>query len=278
MPENKNPGKYRVIACDLDETLLSSDRSISHGNLEAIRKARELGVRFVPATGRGYHSVEPTLRELGLSRKKGEYVISFNGGAITENYDHRLLHFEGISFDLAQELYRRGRNYDVCVHIYTRDMTYLYNVTPEDFKSLSAHMAVTEISSHDLDFLKGTDIVKALYMNTDHDYLCQIEKDYQDLAPFMDVSYSSNRFIEFNRRGVNKGAGLLSLAELLGIKPEEIIAIGDNFNDLSMIRAAGLGVGVKNSIEGIKKDCDYITTATNDESAVAEVIEKIVLS
>ena len=157
-------------------------------------------------------------------------------------------------------------------------MTYLYNVTPEDFKSLSAHMAVTEISSHDLDFLKGTDIVKALYMNTDHDYLRQIEKDYQDLAPFMDVSYSSNRFIEFNRRGVNKGAGLLSLAELLGIKPEETIAIGDNFNDLSMIRAAGLGVGVKNSIEGIKKDCDYITTATNDESAVAEVIEKFVLS
>lgn len=278
MPEKKNPGKYKIVACDLDETLLSSDRSISPGNLEAIKKARDMGVKFVPATGRGYHSVEPTLADLGLSQKKGEYVISYNGGAITENHGHRLLRFEGISFDLAQELYRRGKNYDVCIHIYTREMTYLYNVTPEDFKSLSGHMKVTEISWDNLDLLKGTDIVKALYMNTDHNYLCQIETDYQDLAPLMDVSYSSNRFIEFNRRGVNKGAGLLSLAKLLGVKPEETIAIGDNFNDLSMIRAAGLGVGVKNSIEGIQKDCDYITKATNDQSAVAEVIEKFVLS
>jgi hydroxymethylpyrimidine pyrophosphatase-like HAD family hydrolase len=63
----------------------------------------------------------------------------------------------------------------------------------------------------------------------------------------------------------------------LGVKPEETIAIGDNYNDLSMIRAAGLGVGVQNTVEGMKKDCDYITDATCDESAVAEVIQKFVL-
>lgn len=268
---------FKIIASDLDETLLSSDRSVSPRNLDAIKKARDLGVKFVPTTGRGYHSVEPTLKELGLFQKKDEYVISYNGGAITENRDNSLLHFEGISFELAQELYRRGKNYDVCIHIYTREMTYLYNVEPDDYKSLASHMKVTEIFDENLDFLKGTDIVKALYMNTDYEYLRGIEADYKDLAPLMDVSYSSNRFIEFNRKGVNKGAGLLSLAKLLGVKPEETIAIGDNFNDLSMIRAAGLGVGVKNSIEGIKKDCDYITQATNDEGAVAEVIEKFVL-
>lgn len=268
---------YKIIACDLDETLLDSHRSISPKNLEAIRKACELGVKFVPATGRGYGSVEPTLKELGLSQKREEYVISFNGGAITENYEHRLLHFQGISFELAQELYQRGQRYDVTIHIYTREMMYLYNAAPEDFQSLSARMKVTQISGDNIDFLKGTDIVKALYMNTDHQYLRQIERDYADLAPQMDVSYSSNRFIEFNRRGVNKGAGLLSLARLLGVSPEETIAIGDNFNDLSMIKAAGLGVGVKNSIEGIRQDCGYITEADNDHSAVAEVIEKFVL-
>ncbi len=268
---------FRIIACDLDETLLDSNRAISPGNLAAIRKAHDLGVKFVPATGRGYDSVEPTLKDLGLFQKRGEYVISYNGGAITENKDSRLLHFQGISFDLAQELYRRGRNYDVCIHIYTREMMYLYNAEPDDYRSLSSRMNVTQIDADNLDFLKGADIVKALYMNTNHEYLRGIEADYQDLAPMMDISYSSNRFIEFNHRGVNKGAGLLSLARLLGVKPEETIAIGDNFNDLSMIRAAGLGVGVRNSIEGIKKDCDYITEATNDESAVAEVIEKFIL-
>jgi len=268
---------YKIIACDLDETLLGSDRTIPERNIRAIRKARDMGLRFVPATGRGYHSVAPTLKDLDLFQKEKEYVISYNGGALTENKDWRLLHFQGISFDLAQELYKRGRNYDVAIHIYTREMMYLYNAEPEDARSLSARMKVMEISGDNIDFLKGTDIVKALYMNTDYEYLRRIEEDYNDLAPQMDVSYSSNRFIEFNHTGVNKGTGLMSLAGMLGVKTEETIAIGDNFNDLSMIKAAGLGVGVANSIEGIKKDCDYITKASNDEGAVAEVIEKFIL-
>ena len=268
---------YKIIACDLDETLLGSDRTIPKRNIEAIRRAREAGVRFVPATGRGYHSVEPTLKDLGLFQKEHEYVISYNGGAITENKDNRLLHFQGISFNLARELYRRGQDYDVSIHIYTREMMYLYNAEPKDARSLSSRMKVTEISDRSIDFLKGTDIVKALYMNPDYSYLRKIQEDFADLEDQMDVSYSSNRFIEFNHVGVNKGAGLLSLAGLLGVKPEETIAIGDNFNDLSMIKAAGLGVGVRNSIEGIKKDCGYITAADNNEGAVAEVIEKFVL-
>ena len=171
---------YRIIACDLDETLLSSDHSVCKRNLEAIEKARKAGVKFVPATGRGYHSVDPTLRQLGLMGEKGEYVISFNGGAITENFQNRLLHFEGISFDLARTLYERGLTYDVGIHIYTRDMVYASNITPEDFESLSARMKISRIPDDSLDFLRGTDIVKALYVNTDHEYLRGIEADYQD--------------------------------------------------------------------------------------------------
>ena len=93
----------------------------------------------------------------------------------------------------------------------------------------------------------------------------------------MDVSYSSNRYIEFNHKGVNKGAGLKKLADLLHIDIQDTIAIGDNYNDLSMIKDAGLGVGVQNAAPGIKTDCDYITTATCEEGAVCEVIEKFVL-
>ncbi len=67
----------------------------------------------------------------------------------------------------------------------------------------------------------------------------------------MDVSYSSNRYLEFNRKGVNKGNGLLRLAGLLGVKREETMAIGDHINDLSMIRAAGLGIGMQNAVEAV---------------------------
>ena len=268
---------YKIIACDLDETLIRLDRTLSPEDVAAVKACREKGVKFVPATGRGYGSVDGTLRELGLYDEPGEYVISFNGGAVTENKDHRLLYFEGISFEAAQELYRRGLSYDVCIHVYTRDTVYAYNYVREEVDYLAGRMEVEEIFTENLDFLKGQEIVKVLYMNTDYAYLRKIDEELRDITGDMDVSYSSNRYIEFNRKGVTKGAGLQRLAKILGVDIRETIAIGDNINDLSMIRAAGLGVGVANSVPEIKPLCDYVTKATCNEGAVAEVIRRFVL-
>lgn len=269
---------YKLIACDLDETLYGNDRTIPARNMEAIKRASELGVKFIPATGRGYNSVRETLVDLGLLDKEGEYVISYNGGAITENKGNRLLHFQGLPFEEAEELYRRGLNYDVCIHVYTREMVYAYNITQEEIARLSKRMQVTEVFDRDLQFLAGQDIAKVLYENRDFDYLKKIEEELKDITGNMDVSFSSNRYIEFNSKGVTKGAGLRFVAEMLGIKREETIAIGDNFNDLSMIQEAGLGVGVQNTIQGMRQYCDYITEATNDEGGVGEVIEKFILN
>lgn len=269
---------YKLIACDLDETLYGNDRTIPARNVEAIKRASELGVKFIPATGRGYNSVRETLVDLGLLNKEGEYVISYNGGAITENKGNRLLHFQGLPFEEAEELYRRGLNYDVCIHVYTREMVYAYNITQEEIARLSKRMQVTEVFDRDLQFLAGQDIAKVLYENRDFDYLKKIEEELKDITGNMDVSFSSNRYIEFNSKGVTKGAGLRFVAEMLGIKREETIAIGDNFNDLSMIQEAGLGVGVQNTIQGMRQYCDYITEATNDEGGVGEVIEKFILN
>lgn len=269
---------YKIIACDLDETLLGNDRTISARNIKAIQQATALGVKFIPATGRGYRSVEHTLKTLGLWEKENEYVISYNGGAVTENKGNQVLHFEGLPFALAQELYRRGLSYNVCIHVYTKDMVYAYRLWQEEIDYLAGRMEVTEIFTENLDFLKGQEIVKVLYVNTDYSYLQKIEHELKDITQGIAVSYSANRYIEFNHKGVNKGAGLRFIADLLGVQPEQTIAIGDNLNDLSMIRAAGLGVGVQNTVKDMKELCDYITMATNDESAVAEVIEKFILS
>ena len=270
---------YKLIACDMDETLLNTkDRKVSAKNVETIQRARQKGVKFVPATGRGYRSIQGTLTELGLIDLPNEYVISFNGGAIVENQNNRLLHFDGISFELAEEFFKRGLNYDVCIHVYTLDTVYVYNFTDNEKAYLNGRMEVEEFFDKNINFLKGQEIVKALYVNTDQDYLHKIESELKDITADVDVSYSSNRYIEFNHKGVNKGQGLLNLAKRLGIKQEETIAIGDNFNDISMIEAAGLGVGVANCVEGIKPQCDYITSATCDEDAVAEVIDKFILN
>src|SRR5699024_938186 len=119
---------YKLIACDLDETLLNSENKVSQKNIKAIKKADAQGVKFVLATGRGYATVQGTLEEIGLQNKKDEYVISFNGGAVTENKDNHLLHFQGISFDLASELYKRGKDYEEAIHVYTQKDDYVYNL------------------------------------------------------------------------------------------------------------------------------------------------------
>ncbi len=268
---------YKIIVCDLDETLLGPDKKVSARNREAIRKAREKGVKFVPATGRGYFSVFETLKELDMYDAENEYVISYNGGLITENRNSRVLHFEGLPFELAETLYKRGTGYDVCIHVYTKDKAYVYGLSKKEIAYTSGRVKFTEVFGKDLGFLKGQEIVKVLYMNTDRAYLNKIEEELSPYADELEVSYSSSRYIEFNSKGVNKGNGLLVLAEMLGVPQKDTIAIGDNLNDLSMIQTAGIGVGVRNSAEDIKPFCDVITEAAYDEDAVAEVIEKYVL-
>ena len=270
---------YKIIACDLDETLISRDRSISKENIEAIQRAKQAGIRFVPATGRGYNSVRNELKTLGLYDLENEYVISYNGGAITENKDERVLHFQGITFKEAQDLYIRGLSYDhICIHIYTPDQVWVRNFYPEEVEYLACRQPCTEIFGDDIEFLKEKEIVKAIYMNTDYDYLRKIQSQITDLTMDLDVSFSSNRYMEFNRKGVSKGKGLHKLADLLGVDIRDTIAIGDNYNDLSMIKQAGLGVGVANTVEAMKKECDYITKADCDHSAIAEVINRFIFN
>lgn len=269
---------YKIIVCDLDETLISRDRTISSENIEAIRKATEAGVKFVPCTGRGYNSVHNTTSQLGLFDQKDQYVISYNGGAITENKDEKQLYFQGITFEEAEAIYKRGLTYDhICIHIYTPDQVWVRNFYPEEVEYLANRQPCREIFSDDIDFLKGKEIVKAIYMNTDYSYLKKIESEITDLTGNMDVSFSSNRYMEFNRKGVSKGNGLQRLCNILGVDIKDTIAIGDNFNDLSMIQAAGLGVGVSNTIADMKPLCDVITENDCDHSAVAEVINRYVL-
>ena len=165
----------------------------------------------------------------------------------------------------------------MCTHVYTRDKVYAYRLNQNEIDYLNGRMEVKEFFTENLDFLKGQEIVKVIYVNTDWSYLNRIAEDLKEMTQDLDVSYSSNRYMEFNQKGVNKGSGVLFLADLLGIKPEEIIAVGDNFNDLSMLQVAGLGVGVQNTVTELKPLCDYITNATCDEGAVGEVIEKYIL-
>lgn len=269
---------YKLIAIDLDETLLTTEKTVSKRNREALQKADEMGVRLVIATGRGIVNVQDTLEALGFEDKENEYVISFNGGAVTENKGTRFLYTDGLSFEFASELYKRGLNYNVGIQVYTKDDIYVYNYSTEERMHLEPEIQVTEIFDENLDFLKDTEIIKILFMNLDQSYLRKIEVELKDITVDSDVSYSSNRYIEFNHKGVNKGAALEFLADRLGIDMSETMVIGDNYNDWSMFKVAGFSVGVDNMVEELRSEVDYVSEKTNDEDAVAEILEKFIFN
>ena len=269
---------YKIIACDMDETLLSSDASICRRNIEAIAKAKAQGVKFVPCTGRGFRSVEGVLKTLNLFDEAGQYVIGFNGASITENKGHRSLFWDPIPFDLADRIYRKSASYGLCMHIYTRDTVYISGVTPDEEDFLRGRMAYVPTAEKTLDFLRGKEeVCKLIIMHTDYSRLQEIHAEMKPLLDDITVSFSSNRYIEFMHKGVTKGVALLKLAAMLGVEPEETMAIGDNINDIEMLQAAGLSVGVHNLNPLIRQYCNVVTDATNNDGAVGEAIETFVL-
>ncbi len=111
---------YKMLVSDLDETLLNNDGTIHEANVKAIREAVAQGFKFVPNTGRSYTSVQDLLTTLGLRDQAGQFVISYNGGAIVENKDNHVLLARAMNLDLAQKVFDAGLvNDQVDVHIYT---------------------------------------------------------------------------------------------------------------------------------------------------------------
>lgn len=269
--------RYRLIASDMDETLLDCDHQLGQRNIDAILAAKErYGIKFVPATGRGYLSVQGNLHALQLYDVPDEYVISYNGGAITENHGNRLIQFRGLDFEKIRELFVYGLSQPVCMHVYTVDRLYVYRINTGEAAHIR-HLNYTVLEQPDIEFLRHEPIAKIIFQNTDMNYLMALEEQMRPLtASHCAVSFSSNRYIEFNAIGVDKGRGVQELAKLLGIDIQETIAVGDNFNDLSMLRVAGLSVAAGNAVPAVKAICDYTTRADNNDGVIAEVIERFI--
>lgn len=268
---------YRLIACDLDETLLDKNRHVSKKTQETIKKAEAQGVVFVPATGRGFYSIKQTLEELTAKNKDNHYMIGFNGGVIVKNQGPVIIKDFPLNFELLTRLFEFGSKYDVAIHLYTFEQTYLYHSNPEEDAYLSTIPHEKRLDD-DFSFLKNQTCYKALFQNTDRSYLEKLEQELPaELRAVLEISYSSNRYIEFNPKGVSKGAALQVLADQLKIPMSETIAIGDNTNDLAMIHTAALGVAVANAVPAVKAAAQHTTVATHEQSAVAEVIETFIL-
>lgn len=269
---------YKMILSDLDETLLVNHH-VPKFNQDVVHKVCEKGVKFVPATGRAYNMIGDILKEIGTYQKENEYSICFNGGLIVENKNDRILHFKGLTFEQTKTFFEIGLQYEVCILIFTLDCCYIFRADPNEVQrkiDQKAHFEVIDVDC--MDFLKNEKIAKILFERRDMDYLFDIEKNIDPhLKKDISISYSSYRYLEINPLGIDKGYGLRWLANYLGYRSEEVIAIGDNYNDVEMIKEAGLGACVSSAREDIQTLANYVAKCDYDEGAVREVIEKFVL-
>lgn len=270
---------YKLIACDIDETLLDDNHQCPQVNIDAINRARQSGVKFVLASGRGYAMMQNQLELLGLKDLENEYTISFNGGVITENLNNSILTLDSMYYDKVNSIFDFGVEKNLCIHIYTPDLIYAFNMDDVEYDFLTSKgIPVIRKDENDMSFLEGETIIKILYFNNDLDYLKSLEKDMKHLLDDVELTYSSNRFMEFNYMGINKGFGVSRLAKLLKIDIKDIMVIGDNDNDISMMKLDCFSVAANNASEHVKEICDYVTQSNNNEGVVAEAINKFIFN
>jgi len=265
--------KYKLIALDLDDTLLDKDIQISSANYKALEEAHKQGVKIVLCTGRPEPSVKAYVDQLPFLDETDAYV-SFNGAMIT-TVGGKDLFKEVLSNSLLSDLTDIARLNSLNLQLYNEDtlLVELYNETTIKYENLSGMKATTIGDLKSLDYS-----LKALFNSTDTELLesirIKLEEKYKtELTAF----YSKPYYLEVLNINGNKGLAIKHLAEHYGLDASEIIAVGDSFNDIYMIEYAGLGVAVENARQPIKDVADYVTIADHNNSAVAEVINKFIL-
>ncbi|MFD1392861.1 Cof-type HAD-IIB family hydrolase [Lacticaseibacillus jixianensis] len=269
---------YKMIVSDLDESLLRDDGSVSPRDIATIHKLRDEGVKFVPNTGRGFASVQPLLATIGTKDLAGQYVISYNGGAIVENKDNRIIVQHTLPLAVADQIYRLAMaEGDLCAHIYTFHHVYVANINePERDYLENRGVDYIEFDGQDLSQFKDRNIAKVIFQHLDFGVRRRFyEKVEATVKAPLTVTYSSNRYVEFNPDAIDKGKAAIALGEQIGISKDEIIALGDNSNDLSMLQQVGLGVAVANGIPAVKHAAGLVLDATNNDDPVTELYEKV---
>ena len=274
----ENKRNYKIFFSDLDHTLLIG-QNIPAFNLEAINKLKEKGVKFVICTGRSYNLMSHLLKELNTENEENEYTICNSGGVIYENKNQKMLFYKGLDNETVNLVFEFGKKYkDILILFETFDKPYVFNeemVDKEKWKGFEYNVM------HNLDDLKDKKINRMLFHVKEHDYILKIEDEInhnKNLEGKISCYQTANLFLEINSFGISKGAALKWLSNYLNVDVKDTIAIGDDYNDESMIKEAGLGCCVKSAKDDIKKISKYICELDYFEGSVKEVIDKFILN
>ena len=267
----------KIIFSDLDGTLLSDDKSISQKNRQAIQDLLDEGHYFVICTGRPVASGREVAKELGLT-SSGCYMVCFNGAVVYDCAADQVLKRNSVPFNYMVHIFEEAQKAGIYVQTYNEtDVIALSHTKELDYYVEHSKMSYKVVNN----------LYDAMDMEPQKVLLVELE-DKQRLLDFknklepwskdkLNAFFSCEEYLEFCPKGIDKGAGVTYLSEFLNIPLSDVIAVGDERNDIPMLEKAGLGIAMKNAQEDVFPSADYVTEANNNEDAIAEVIYKFVL-
>lgn len=278
----ENKKKYKIVASDLDGTLLGDDQKISPENLRAIAKMRSLGVEFVPATGRALNEIPSELMESPDVR----YIITSNGAAVYDKMLGKMILTRYISRDLMQFILETIAHYTTYIIAHVGAKTY-YDAkkhTPAHMEACRIHAYMQKIIENyavavpDLDrYLLESDKVEMLAILFARDEALEACNRVFYASGKLRAMRSSKNNLEVCFSEASKGNALASLAATLGVDQSKVIAVGDSNNDTTLLKTAGLGLAMENASDELKAIADQ-TICNNSEHCAEYILEHFLLA
>ena len=265
--------QIKMVAIDLDDTLLTGDLKISPLCIQMIRQAQELGVMVTLATGRMYRSALPYARQIGTDIP----LITYQGALVKSSNSETVSYFKPVPEQEAHEVMQYFKQQQVHFHTYIDDQLWLEKLTDEGQAYVDLAGVEPQIVGDLARAIEGRQPMKILAVSHNERLILEMEEELKTrFAGKLNIMRSKPYYLEAMHNQANKADALQILASNLGFKREEVMAVGDSYNDLDMLTWAGIGVAMGNSQDVVKQAADYVTLS-NEEEGVAEALRKWVI-
>ncbi|OAT37281.1 sugar-phosphatase [Proteus myxofaciens] len=265
----------KLVAIDLDGTLLNNQHKITQEVKDAIQRTKESGTQILLASGRSFNGISPYLKELGLDTSDN-FCISNNGSQIHQADSGEVIIEDLLNFEDYLYFENLSREIGVHFHALSDNKIYTTNRHISHFTCREAFLTWTPLYYRPLNEMQN-DMRFSKFMIVDTPTVLDNAMQYLPANIYEQYSIlrSAPYFIEILNTDVNKGNAVKKIAEHLKITPEKIMCIGDQDNDLAMLKYAGLSVAMENAPEAIKKIAKFVTLS-NEEHGVAAALNKFI--
>lgn len=266
----------KLVAIDVDKTLLNSENQLTKKTIDVLKEAIAKGTKIVITSGRPLSGTKIYYGKLGIADRSDQYAINYNG-AMIRTTDGNILDHTALSGQDYLDLYKLAGQLGVKIQAETADYIYTPYLSVPKYTKFEAKLVSADIKYVRMQTIKKNDqITKVMYIDEPE----RIDHAKNNLPQWVNERFtvvsSAPIYLEFISKNVSKGIAVKKLADRLNISQDQVMAIGDQDNDLSMIDYAGLGVAMGNGIDQVKRQADFVSK-TNDEDGVAYAVDKFVL-